>query len=282
MGYIKDMLRFHILWWEIMFGVFYLSAILLALATQTPMFGFTDNGQIFSFFSVYGGIFTGLIVLAIDKPSTWYGSQHLALALRLITSTVSLYLLAVFGYVTFGGKFQNLIFQGLSWLLYLLALGYSSVASRFQMKKAVLRVKRYEQLLSGDVMRYIRDALRLHIYWWGVFFGIFYVSATALAYAGALLMVFPLYGGVFSGLVALAMDRPHNWYGCRRLALKLRLIVTIVSTALLIAFCTAIYGGLKQSLIFNGIAWLLYILELGASYRASRPRVQDTESEFKR
>lgn len=119
-------------------------------------------------------------------------------------------------------------------------------------------------------MGYMKDALRLHIYWWGISFGIFYMPAVALAHGGILLFVFPFYGSVFTGLVVFALDPVRSWYGSLGIATVVRFFVSTLTTALLIAFITVIYGNLEQTAKFILIPWVLYVIALVVVYFRER------------
>lgn len=115
-------------------------------------------------------------------------------------------------------------------------------------------------------MGYIKDGLWLHIYWWGIYFGIFYMPAVALAHGGILLFVFPFYGSVFTGLVVFVLDPVRRWYGSLGIAVVIRFLVSTLTTALLIAFDTVTFGDLKETAILVSIPWVLYVIALVVVY----------------
>ncbi len=271
MGYIKDALRLHIYWWGILYGIFYLFAIALAIAGYMPTFGIANYGRIFSLFPLYGGLFTGFIILTIDRPRTWYGSQGCAFVLRWLVSTVSICLLAAYHHVTFGGKlYQSLIFYGMIWLFYVLALGHKYTSHRHQAQKVESEAKKYAQWFSEDAMGYLKDAFRLHIYWWGVFFGIFYMSAEALSKAGSLLFVLFLYASLLTGLLVLDADPIQRWHGTLGKATVVRLLASSLTTTVLIAFSTVVYGDFKETAQWTSFPWVLYVIALLVKYSSER------------
>lgn len=77
-------------------------------------------------------VFTGWLVAKIDHPSKWYGSRPRALALRLITSFLTTAILTGFMNITEGGYRENIMYNSVTWLLYILALGVSYRSSRSQ------------------------------------------------------------------------------------------------------------------------------------------------------
>ncbi|MDO4413206.1 hypothetical protein [Cutibacterium sp.] len=118
--------------------------------------------------------------------------------------------------------------------------------------------------------RFLKDAIRSYVYWIGISWGVFYIPATALATAGTLLMVIPLWGTFLTGIVLLIVDPPSKWEKPVALSVLARLMATALAALLLFAYSnftregTQIFvGDWRENIAFCGGSWLIYIVAVG-------------------
>ena len=206
----------------------------------------------------------GLLFFIIDRPSTWETPLCRALLIRVLGTGVAAIALVAFDAVAstqYGSQHwsETLLSLGLGWIAFTVMAGrmLMSSSSRF-----------------GAPAHTIKDAIRTYTTWIGICFGIFYIPAAGLSAAGTLLMVLPLYGTFFAGLVLLIVDPPRRWPQPQVKALWIRLLSS-GAAALLLVVTNSFYrstltheifvGDWQENLVFFMGAWALYAAVAGAT-----------------
>ena len=211
----------------------------------------------------------GLLLFVIDRPSTWETPLCRALLIRVLGAGFAAIMLIAFDAVSthYGSQHwsETLLSFGLGWIVFTVVAGYMRMSSSTRF---------------GTPAHTIRDAIRTYTTWIGICFGIFYIPAAGLSAAGTLLMVLPLYGTFFAGLVLLIVAPPRRWPQPRVKALWIRLLSS-GAAALLLAVTYSFYrstdtheifvGNWRESLLFFVGAWALYAAVAGAAYLMRGP-----------
>lgn len=196
----------------------------------------------------------GLLLLVIDRPSTWDTQLRRALLIRVFGAGFAATMLIAFDAVAsthYGSQHwsETLLSFGLGWIV------FTVVAGRMLMSSSAR---------FGTPAHTIRDAVRTYTTWIGICFGIFYIPATGLSAAGTLLIV----------------DPPRRWPQPRVRALWIRLLSS-GAAALLLAVTNSFYrstrtheifvGDWQENLIFFVGAWALYAAAAGVTYLMRGP-----------
>ena len=212
----------------------------------------------------------GLLLLVIDRPSTWETPLWRSLLIRVIGAGVSSIALVAFDAVAstrYGSQYwgETLLSLGLGWIAFTVVAGGMLMSSPTR---------------SNTPTFMHRDVIRTYTAWIGVCFGISYIPATVLSAAGTLWMVLPLFGTFFTGLVLFIVDPPRRWPQPRVRALWIRLLSS-GAAALLLAVMNSFYrstrtheifvGDWRENLIFFGGAWALYAAVAGVTYLMRDP-----------
>ena len=131
------------------------------------------------------------------------------------------------------------------------------------------------------------DCIRIFTLWFGISLGFFYIPASVLAAGGTLLMVFPLYGTFYSGLVLLAFDPPKKWIRPHTKSMLVKFLSSGVASLLFCAL-SSFYrdaqtneiriGDWSENLIFCIGAWLLYVVTAGVAYLLHNSSRRDKEA----
>lgn len=250
--------RTYVYWVGLILGFAIFPGYLLFIAGVTPV-----N------LSLWLAPVAGLLLVVIDRPSTWETPLWRSWLIRVFSAGCATTMLIA--YVSVSARYRSQ-----HWIEIPLSLGLTWIA--FTVVAGLMRMSHSAR--SNLPARTNRDTLRTYVAWTGIYFGIFWIPSMGLAAAGTLWALLPAYGSFLTGLVLLMIDPPRRWAQPRVVSLWIRLFAS-GAAAFLITATESIYrdsrthevftGNWQDNLIFYMGAWVIYAAVAGVAYLMRNP-----------